>query len=76
MRILGSGTPRLKRDLGYGCTGCQSLCCCDESRFLVHLRYDMTAVGVCDVPCSCNSDSNELDGVPLRLVYESFERCC
>ena len=80
MRILGSGTPRLKRDFGYGCietlhlvsVGILHIPFFHPARHFViaislpSLRGSVVGVGV---PCSCSSGSTSLDDEPLR-------RCC
>lgn len=66
MRILASGTPRLKRDLGYGCFEdvCQHAVSRVKMGSLEALDFNEA------VPCSCSSGSNERDDEPSLVVVE------
>ena len=90
IRILGSGTPRLKRDLGYGyrrgdVSSCFGALCCLSSPgtgALVEIRRRRRICGrpnVPNIPCSCSSDNISLGVLPSRCIIKwyctSCERC-
>ena len=90
IRILGSGTPRLKRDLGYGyrregVSSClEALYCLSSPDIgaLVEIRRRRRICGLSNVPnipCSCNSDNISLGVVPSRYMIKGYctscERC-
>ncbi len=90
IRILGSGTPRLKRDLGYGyrrekVSSClEALRCLSslETGALVEIRRRRRICGlsnVTNIPCSCSSDNISLGVVPsgysIKGYCTSCERC-
>lgn len=90
IRILGSGTPRLKRDFGYGyrkekvSSYLEAFCCLSSPDIgaLVEIRRRMRICGLSNVPnipCSCSSDNILLGVVPSRYIINgcctSCERC-
>ena len=75
--ILGSGTPRLKRDFGYGYRG--EKLAADLRAFTACLRQNMALwskfqrrrricglSNVPNLPCSCSSDNISLGVLPFR----------
>lgn len=90
IRILGSGTPRLKRDLGYGyrmegvSSYLEALCCLSwpDIGALVEIQRLRRICGLSNVPnipCSCSSDNISLGVVPSRYIIKGYctscERC-
>ena len=88
--ILGSGTPRLKRDFGYGyrkekVSSClEGLYCLStpENGAQVEIRRRRQICGLSNVhniPCSCSSDNISLGGVPSQYSIKEYctscERC-
>lgn len=62
IRILGSGTPRLKRDLGYGCRGASQLTFAED---IASMGGRSVVVGRLNGPCSCSSGSISRDDGPF-----------
>lgn len=75
MRILGSGTPRLKRDLGYGCSGSHGQLgmvfsnCPNSSHVCTWTGNVKSVASLLDAPYFCNSGNISLVVLPSLAVF-------